>query len=152
MLFYIKIGFPGGSDSKESACNLGDPSGSWVRKILWRRAWLPTPVFCLGNPMDRGACRLQFMGSPSVGQDWATNTFTSLFHIKMHSTISYCSTTCVLSCFSHVWLFVSLWAVACQAPPSVEILQARRLEWVAMPFSRGIFPTQGSTPGLPRCR
>ena len=24
------------------------------------------------------------------------------------------------------------------------ILQARILEWVAMPFSRGIFPTQGS--------
>ena len=30
-----------------------------------------------------------------------------------------------------------------------EILQARILEWVAFPFSRGIFPTQGSNPGLP---
>ena len=28
------------------------------------------------------------------------------------------------------------------------ILQARILEWVAFPFSRGIFPTQGSDPGL----
>ena len=28
---------------------------SWVRKIPWRREWLPTPVFWLGNPMDRGA-------------------------------------------------------------------------------------------------
>ena len=28
------------------------------------------------------------------------------------------------------------------------ILQARILEWVAFPFSRGIFPTQGSNPGL----
>ena len=28
------------------------------------------------------------------------------------------------------------------------ILQARILEWVAIPFSRGIFPTQGSNPGL----
>ena len=27
------------------------------------------------------------------------------------------------------------------------ILQARILEWVAFPFSRGIFPTQGSNPG-----
>ena len=33
-----------------------------------------------------------------------------------------------------------------------EILQARILEWVAFPFSRGIFPTQGSNPGLPHCR
>ena len=32
------------------------------------------------------------------------------------------------------------------------ILQARILEWVAFPFSRGIFPTQGSSPGLPHCR
>ena len=28
----------------------------WVGKILWRRAWHPTPVFLpRGNPMDRGA-------------------------------------------------------------------------------------------------
>ena len=32
-----------------------------------------------------------------------------------------------------------------------EILQARLLEWVAFPFSREIFPTQGSNPGLPHC-
>ena len=27
----------------------------WVRKILWRRKWQPTPVFLMKNPMDRGA-------------------------------------------------------------------------------------------------
>ena len=32
------------------------------------------------------------------------------------------------------------------------ILQARILEWIAFPFSRGIFPTQGWNPGLPHCR
>ena len=32
------------------------------------------------------------------------------------------------------------------------ILQARILEWVAISFSRGIFPTQGSNPGLLCCR
>ena len=32
------------------------------------------------------------------------------------------------------------------------ILQARILEWVAFPFSRGVFPTQGSDPGLLHCR
>ena len=32
------------------------------------------------------------------------------------------------------------------------ILQARILEWVAISFSRGIFPTQGSNQGLLRCR
>ena len=32
------------------------------------------------------------------------------------------------------------------------ILQARILEWIAISFSRGIFPTQGSNPGLLHCR
>ena len=32
------------------------------------------------------------------------------------------------------------------------ILQARILEWVAIPFSRRIFPTQGWNPGLLHCR
>ena len=46
----IFLGFPGGSDSKESTCNAGDPSfNSWVSKIPWRRDGLPTPAF-LGFP------------------------------------------------------------------------------------------------------
>ena len=32
------------------------------------------------------------------------------------------------------------------------ILQARMLAWVALPFFREIFPTQGLNPGLPHCR
>ena len=27
----------------------------WVGSIPWRREWLPTPVSCLENSMDRGA-------------------------------------------------------------------------------------------------
>ena len=41
-------GFPGVSDSKESACNAGDPC-SIPGKILWRRAWKLTLVFCPGE-------------------------------------------------------------------------------------------------------
>ena len=33
-----------------------------------------------------------------------------------------------------------------------EILQARILEWVAIPSPQGIFPTQVLNPGLPYCR
>ena len=42
----------------------------------------------------------------------------------------------------------------CSPPGSSvhEILQARILEWVVISFSRGIFPTQGSNPGLLHCR
>ena len=32
------------------------------------------------------------------------------------------------------------------------IFQARIMEWVAFPYSRGIFPNQGSNPGLLHCR
>ena len=42
------------------------------------------------------------------------------------------------------------WTVACQAPLSMGILQARILEWVAL--LQGIFPTQGSNWGLLYCR
>ena len=44
------LGFPGGSDGKESACKAED-SGSIPRigKIPWRSEWLPTPVFLPGE-------------------------------------------------------------------------------------------------------
>ena len=38
-----------------------------VRKIPWRRKWQPTPVFCLENPMDRGAWQTTVH---SVAQSW----------------------------------------------------------------------------------
>ena len=42
----------------------------------------------------------------------------------------------LLSCFSRVHLFATPWTIARQAPLSTGILQARILEWVAMPSSR----------------
>ena len=43
----------------------------------------------------------------------------------------------MLCLISHVWLFATPWTVAHQVPLSRGILQARILEWVAMPSSRG---------------
>ena len=37
----------------------------------------------------------------------------------MLKAMKYTMHACVLSCFSHVWLFVMLWTVACQAPLSM---------------------------------
>ena len=58
-LVCISQGLPWWLSGKESACNAGairrckmDP---WVRKMPWRRARQPAPVFLPGNPMDRGA-------------------------------------------------------------------------------------------------
>ena len=44
---------------------------------------------------------------------------------------------CMLSCFSCVRLFATLWTVAHQAPCVDGVLQARVLEWVPRSFSRG---------------
>ena len=65
---------------KEPTCQCGrykrckfDP---WVGKILWRRAWLPTPVFLPGESQGQWSLTgyIQSMGSQRVGHDWVTNT------------------------------------------------------------------------------
>ena len=70
----------------------------------------------------------------------------------MPITISPCYLKCecvlVLSCFSRVWLFVTLWTVACQAPLSKGF--SRQEYWSGLPFlSPGNLPNPGITPGSP---
>ena len=43
---------------------------------------------------------------------------------------------CVLSRFGRVWLFATLWILACQAPLSMGFPR-QEYWWIAMPFSRG---------------
>ena len=50
------MGFPGGSDSKESACNAGDPGSiPGLGRSPGEGNDNPPQYSCLGNPMDRGA-------------------------------------------------------------------------------------------------
>ena len=49
---------------------------------------------------------------------------------------TYSHMLCCAYSLSHVQLFETPWTVARKAPLSVGILQARILEWAAMPFSR----------------
>ena len=49
------MGIPGGSDSKESACNEGDLGLIPGQEDPWRREWLPLQYSCLESSMDRGA-------------------------------------------------------------------------------------------------
>ena len=41
----------------------------WVRKILWRREWLPIPVFLPGEFHGERTGGLLSMGSQGVGHD-----------------------------------------------------------------------------------
>ena len=43
-----------------------------VRKIPWGRKGQPTPVFCLENPLDRGARQATVHGVTRVRRDLAT--------------------------------------------------------------------------------
>ena len=58
-------------------------------------------------------------------EDWDWHKYTTIYKIDDEL---------VLGC---VQLFVTPWTVACQGPLSMGIIQARILEWVAMPSSRG---------------
>ena len=62
------MGFPDGSDGKESACNAGDPgsipgSGRSPGEVNGNPLWYS----CLGNPMDREAWRASVHG---VAKSW----------------------------------------------------------------------------------
>ena len=64
------LGLPGGSDGKESACNVGDPGlipGSG--RSPGEGNGYPLQYSCLENPMDRGAWWATVMGSQSVGHN-----------------------------------------------------------------------------------
>ena len=56
---------------------------------------------------------------------------------------------CALS-LTHVQLFVTPWTAACQAPLSMEILQARTQEWFAMPSSANTreYPAMSNLQGV----
>ena len=51
-----ELGFPGGSESKESACNAGDPGSiPGLGRSPGGGHGNPLQDSCLENPMDRGA-------------------------------------------------------------------------------------------------
>ena len=77
---WCKSGFPGSQTQRfRLQCRwwFGEEGDPWVRKIPWRRAWQPTPVFLPGESLwteEPGG--LQSMGLQRVGHDWVTNAKT----------------------------------------------------------------------------
>ena len=84
---------------------------------------------CLENFMDRGAWRA-IVHRFAKSWTWQTNTH---------------SCACVLSCFSRVWLFVTLRTATHQAPLSMGF--SRQKYWSGVPFpSPGHLPDPGIEP------
>ena len=76
-----------------------------------------------------------------INQEFGINTLTLLY-----SSIGVCCVLCLVtqSCLT---LCNPIARLLCQ-----EIFQVRILEWVAITLLQGIFPNQGSNPGLQLCR
>ena len=95
-------------------------------------------LFCWGGSLILYKC-----------QDKSCQFLTAVYrHIECHDSLcqgrfriflilSFSPHGCMLSHFSHIQLLVALWTIAHQAPLSMGILQARRLEWGAIFYSRG---------------
>ena len=61
----LRWGFPGGSDSKESAFNMGDPGSILgLGKAPGERNGYPLRYSCLENFIDRGVWRATVHGIP----------------------------------------------------------------------------------------
>ena len=73
----MRVGFAGGSHVKESVCNAS--YGPWVRKILWKREWLLTPVFLPGefHERERGAWKSWLKAQHSKIKIMASGPITS---------------------------------------------------------------------------
>ena len=80
---------------------------------------------------------------------WPQYELTSLSNSTIAPALSTGSVRAVLSCFSRVWLFATLWTVAHQAPLSMGFF--RQEYWSGLPFPPpGIFLTQRLNPSLPQ--
>ena len=73
----LVVGFPDGSDSKESACNAGDPGLiPGLGKFPWEGNDNQVQYFCLENSMDRGAWQAYLDTTRQY-----THPLTSLWHL-----------------------------------------------------------------------
>ena len=118
----------------ESACNVGDPGSiPGSGRSPGGGHGNPLQYSCLQNPMGRGAWRATVHG---IAQSW-----TWLSDQHTHVDLKY---SCV--CISRS-VMSDCDPMDCSPPGSSAhgILQARILEWVAMPFTRGSSQSRDQT-------
>ena len=120
-------GFPGGSDGKESARNVGDPSSiPGVGRSPGEGSSNPLQYSCLENPIGRGTWQATVY--KVTKSQTRLNEFTFTFQL-----------------LSYVWLFVAPWTVVHQAPPSMEFSRQENWNWLPFP-SPGNLPNLGIEP------
>ena len=117
------------------------PLGSSVHGISQARIleWVAIP-FSRGSSRTRDQTQVSFIAS-SLFTDWATRE------------ALYVSCACMLSCFSCVWLFATLWTIACQAALAMGRSRQEYWSWLPCPPpgdlpNPGIKPTSPASPAL----
>ena len=140
--FCLSLGFPGGSDGKEFACNMADPSlipGSG--RCPGEGNSSPPQYSCLEKSMDRGSwwatSPWDHKGSDTT--EWLTHFCLSL--MQKWSEVKWSESHSVVSDSLQPHGLYSPWNSSGQntGVGSLSLFQ-------------GIFPTQGLNPGLPHCR
>ena len=112
------MGFPGGSEVKAPACNLGDlGSIPGLGRFPGKGNGNPVQYSCLENPMDRGAWWATVHG---VTKSWTRlSDFTFTFRRK----------------YTHIW--ASLVAQLIKNPPAIQEIPVQFLGWKD-PLEKGI--------------
>ena len=80
------MGFASGASGKDPACQCRRQKRSfysWVRKIIWRRTWKPTPVFLPGESHGQRSLRATVHGVRKSCTQW----------LNMHACIKCCTGT-----------------------------------------------------------
>ena len=95
LLFHVLLklgGFPGGSVVKNLPANVRDARDKGdvssipeLRRSPGGRNGNPLQYACLENPMDRGACGLQSIGSQRVRHNWACTYTHTHTHTHTHT-------------------------------------------------------------------
>ena len=118
-------GFPGGASGKEPSCHCRRHKRlrfyPWVRKIPWKRARQPTPVFLPGEfPWTEEPSALQSMGSQRVRHDWATKHSTAHVCLSLSHLLLTPSMLLPMA-FFHSFLWLSNIALYIYATSSLSI-------------------------------
>ena len=145
------MGFPGGSGSKESACNAGDRSS-----IPWRRKWQPISVFlpgefhgCIVHGVSKSRTWLSDFHSLTHACFSTTSAVTFLikvlnpsksslrveinfFQIPDNTGMLTCSHESCVCVVAQSCLTATTWTVAHQAPLPIEF--SRQEYWNGLPF------------------
>ena len=119
----------------------------WVRKIRWRRKWRPTPVSLPGQA--HGQRRLvgysPWRSRESDTSEWlATRVDTHMIQWQRKPScqpLTHGLQRLEISTRSPFWLKKNIWP----HPPVHGISQARTLQWVVFPSSRGFSPPRDWT-------